>query len=162
MIMISSMQGALPDRNKTMFKKAYSVVERTVGELVNDETLYPYDENRIGFNNTDNVTIPGTNTVAGGARKFCELFISKLNTIGTPQYSGQNCVIDTSDGVTLMIPANATFPKVITVDVNGAKEPNSLTGENRDRYQINVLADGRVNVTGTLESEYLKSNNLQK
>ena len=101
--MLGSLNKATPDKNRVMYKKAYSVIERAVAEMVNDDTLYAYDEDRIGFLNYDHVAIPGAKDLnsnaqiytinyddekpdtaeAGSARinKFCNLFRSKLNTL---------------------------------------------------------------------------------
>lgn len=46
-------------KNKAMFKKAYSLAERTIVELVNDEMYYPYDYNNFGFKETSDVNILG-------------------------------------------------------------------------------------------------------
>ena len=48
-ITMVALTGSLPDKKKAMFKKGYSVIERTVGEVVNDETLYPFSREKIGF-----------------------------------------------------------------------------------------------------------------
>ena len=40
------------DRNKALFKKAYSITERTVVELVNDETLYHTRPSKVNHKKT--------------------------------------------------------------------------------------------------------------
>lgn len=163
-IMIGSMFGSSPDKIKVLFKKAYSVCERTVGELVNDETFYPYDPERVGFLNTDKVKVPGNDIEADGDTKFCTLFYYKLNTIGDIQIVDNNCHFETSDGILWWIPVVETkeenYPIHIKVDVNGESQgPNSddETNPKQDQFTINVFSDGRVNVTGEREIEYLRS-----
>lgn len=165
-ICLGALMNSTPDKNKALFKKAYSVTERTVAELVNDENFYPYDPTRIGFLNTDMVEIPGTGTAVQGDTKLCNLFANKLNLIGEIQFNGGNCTFETTDGIFWTMPtgiADFTPYKTITVDVNGtANEPNSATAENRDIFNINIFSDGRVNVTGAKEIEYLKSHDVKK
>lgn len=91
--------GFLPDRNKVLFKKAYSVVERIAGELVNDESIYAYDPNSIGFRNT--ALAEGE---FEGERKFCNEFARKLNIIGSAGNEIFNertklCSFETTDGI---------------------------------------------------------------
>ncbi len=92
----------VPDKNKTMFKKAYSVLEKSVSELINDEELYPYDPEARGFMNKVQVTVPGnsfssdkmpdctiskiytykfTKPDCGSGHKFDVLFMDKLNIL---------------------------------------------------------------------------------
>lgn len=89
-ILIPVITKTKPDKTKIMFKKAYYVTERVVSELVNDETLYnDSDADNPHFVDQGGVIIDGVDldTDASGATnhdKFCLLFASKVNTIGTP------------------------------------------------------------------------------
>lgn len=159
-LMLSAIRKVTPDKNKVLFKKAYSIAERTVAELVNDETLYPYDSSRVGFLNIDSITTP-TGLTASGATKMCKLFVSKVNTI-TESTSGGTCTFETTDGIAWSFPNNASFPKTITVDVNGSEAPNTASGTKQDRFNIIVQSDGKISVTGTKEMEYLRTHSLTK
>ncbi len=130
-LMINAIQKAMPDKNKIMFKKAYSITERTVAELVNDETLYPYNSSSIGFLNTVSITTPSGLTASGNT-KMCTLFVSKVNTIGNPGTTGTTCSFETTDGITWSFPNNATFPRTITVYVgeNGKQAITSGSKQN--------------------------------
>ena len=165
LIMLSNLQNATPDKNKALFKKAYSIVERTVAELVNDENFYPYDPNRIGFLNTDVVQIPGTTQAAEGDTKLCSLFTNKLNLLGEVKYEDNSCKFETTDGMYWIMPTGIddfSDKKTITVDINGLdKKPNSAEGDDRDTFSIHIYSDGRVNVTGEKEIEYLKSHSVK-
>ena len=165
-IVLSTLQNSTPDKNKALFKKAYSITERTVAELVNDETLYPYDPTRIGFLNTDSVQVPGTVDVAEGDTKLCKLFTSKLNIFAEPVYEDNSCKFETTDGIYWIMPTGTddfASKKVITVDVNGKEnEPNLSSGDKQDIFTINIYSDGRVNVSGDKEIEYLKSHSVKK
>ncbi|MBQ8635481.1 type II secretion system protein [bacterium] len=159
-IMLSTLTGMTPDKSKIFYKKAYQLTERVVGELVNDEAMYPYDENRIGFRNTDAETWPGTNITYSGNTKFSQLFQRKLGTVetdttcmtGTGFVAGRQFV--TTDGICWNVPnidfTNNNSAAIITVDINSEKEPNSFQdGDDRDRFRIFVNFDGRVHVDTT-------------
>ena len=63
-----------PNKSKVIFRKAYYIIERVVSELINDDDLYPTneEENVMGFANTAEVTYAGK--TYSGASKFCNLF----------------------------------------------------------------------------------------
>ena len=171
-ILLSSATKTMPDKNKMYFKKAYSVAERTIGELVNDEFLYPYDRMKVGFINTNKVRIPGTSLDVEGKAKLCALFMSKMNTIGgfpvsiDEDSASEMCTFDTTDGVRWVIPEitnTTTFPATIVVDVNGEEEPNSHDGDNQDQFNIRFTSDGKVYVDkDSKEAEFLKSSEVRK
>ena len=146
-VMLSVMSKMSPDKEKMMFKKAYQTVERTVGELVNDEELYPYNPDAIGFRNTESVTWPGTNDTYTGNTKFCKLFKRKLNATEITESGSMGCgYVTTTDGITYFPPSDNNgyvhhinykgesvlnyYP--IIIDINGAsKSPNTgFTGAN--------------------------------
>lgn len=167
---------ALPDKNKSIFKKTYSVLEKTVAELVNDEEYYPYDPGFPGFINNVPVRISLSNAdiVIGEDTtnpKFEYLLYSKLNTMDQIAFDDDGCYFTTSDGVFWRIhpgefaksPAEAR-KKLITVDVNGTeKGPNSAEqNNNKDIFEIYVYFDGKVAVEGDMEKKYLSSQSLKK
>ncbi|MBR5304862.1 MAG: hypothetical protein IKU37_08570 [Candidatus Gastranaerophilales bacterium] len=146
MLMLSTFNKLQPDKNKIMFKKAYSITERVVGELINDESIYPYDPNRLGFRNTDKACIsgltreecddcvPSTEFQGGcfgggglGKLKFMQFFARKLNIIGAPALGSPEyfSMFETTDGLkwTILNSVNNNSWLVI-VDVNGDNGPN--------------------------------------
>lgn len=178
-ILLRSLDKLQPDREKTMFKKAYQLTERTVGELVNDESIYPYDRTRIGFYNKDSADIEGTSISFDGDEKFCQFFARKLNIFSDPVWDEDNkqCTFTTTDGMSWIVPSNfdnatvgAEVSRVqITVDINGKKDdggkgPDTRDDDNpnRDIYDILVDFDGRVTVEGATELKYLKSHAAMK
>lgn len=105
-LMMPAISKLKPNKNKIMFKKAYSITERVVSELIDDNDLYPTGDEYQGFDNTTEVSIGGQyvdkavadSTAAGseagtstvpmlpykgvtysGNDKFCGLFGSKLD-----------------------------------------------------------------------------------
>lgn len=126
-LMLTSFKN-LPDRNKSMFKKAYSVAEKTVFEMISDETLYPYHPEYEGFENPQQAEISGNKyadasknvpnckttdfykyryTVSSDAdcasgKKFDALFVDKLNILGFSDKckdTNASVCFTTSDGI---------------------------------------------------------------
>ena len=189
-ILLNSIGAIQPDKEKAMFKKAYQITERTVGELINDEAIYAYDQDRIGFYNTDKAYVEGTTDSYGGdgqrEEKFCQFFARKLNTYRPAEWDAANkqCTFQTTDGVSWIVPSAFEAPQIdaagvitspgvtnvrITVDINGTiadggKGPDSDDDSNsyRDVYTIIVDFDGRVRVDGDRETEFLKSHDAKK
>lgn len=155
-----------PDKQKMMFKKAYTNVERVVTELVNDDYLYPEasDDGKayVGFDNTANVKL--NDKTYGGDTKFCELFAMKMNTIEDDTVScigNKSVSFTTNDSVAYYMPnTNFATEGEIMVDINGEDAPNcefnATSCKTPDRYFIYVAADGGVSVKGELEKSYLK------
>ena len=173
--LIPTLKNIQPDRQKLMFKKAYTTVERIVTELVNDDYLYSETDDAVGLDNTNTVDVNGNDY--GGDTKFCRLFAMKVNVVddaaircpGTPGGSGTfgTPSFTTTDNVAFFIPSS-TFGTAakITVDTNGDKEPNckyNATSCNKpDIFEIFVEADGGIYVNGTLEKQYLKDTNITR
>ena len=181
-IMLSSLTGSSPDKMKILFKKAYQITERTVGELVNDENFYAYDPEHIGFRNVEAVQWPGTNEWYGSdnnaetarrAAKFCRLFEKKLNVIestGTDTSCGH---FTTSDGIVYTIEAtnfdgNNEATVFVNVDgeengdncvraITGGNPPTGISncgaGQEQDIFRIFVNFDGRVRVDAMANGE---------
>lgn len=171
-ILLPMLKGMQPNQEQIMFKKAYSLAERIIYEMINDEDMYPEPNDpamESYFGNTETVTIKGE--TYGASTKFCKLFASKLNRASAVSCSVHSFAdnlnptgtLTASDGVVWILPitdfADDTTPYNIYVDVNGDKKPNCDYDKNSckkpDRFNIKVYQDGRVTVTGTMEKEYL-------
>ncbi len=190
-LMISIM-GDKIDRNKAVFKKAYSVTERTVVELVNDETYYPYDFENFGFKETTDVKIIGadyytsttnydspnrTKGTCSKTVKFCNLFSNNLNLETKPAFNGNSkCSFATTDGISWEI-SSVSSPItgfLIRIDTNGNKEPNAPSSvsdiatdgstRNRDRFYIYVRDDGKMQLPNddSIAKEFIKSSNMNR
>jgi len=166
-IMLPVMSKIRPDKTKVTFKKAYYVIERTVYDMVTDESLYPELGSYKGFDNTQEVTYNG-NTYKGNT-KFLQLFAAHINKISTNRPNGttlpSNGVsgspnIITSDGIAYYIPASDFAGYIgpesrakalkIMVDVNGADTAPNTVG--KDRFYIYIQADGRMFVKPSIET----------
>lgn len=171
-ILLPMLKGMQPNQEQIMFKKAYSLAERIIYEMINDEDMYPEpDDPSMAnfFGNTESVTIKGE--TYDGDTKFCKLFASKLNRssavdCSTHSFSDNTNPVGTlsaSDGVVWILPitnfASDTTAYNIYIDVNGNKKPNCDYDANKcpkpDRFNIKVYQDGRVTVDGVMEKEYL-------
>lgn len=93
-ILVPSLNQFKPNKNKTMFKKAFQEITRISYELVNDSDLYPDGDGVFGFDNVaavqyNGVTYGDNNSqISDDAKcKFANLFATKLNTLS----SGVNC-----------------------------------------------------------------------
>lgn len=149
-ILIPNLFAAKPENNIVMLKKAYSVLERTISELVNNDAAYPgglitdsADTPSVkvwkGFSDTLSGTpadTPPGGLIPANTDKFCYLFSQELSTAGTPDcsYSGtpRTGSFTTTDGIVWSIPLPADFTPVsrtsykqILIDINGpSKQPN--------------------------------------
>jgi len=182
---INNLSGASPDRNKMLFKKAYSVTEKTVQELVNDETLYPYNPNKLGLINNIGVQIPGQEegqlTSTDDNTKFVTLFKDKLNILsdeGTETIDSKKYAkFSTTDGilwyVQIVTPQRGTTSDKgieIIVDVDGKdKGPNAFASDpamkddpSADKFKFYVLFDGKMLVEGEMEKKFLTSHSLKR
>lgn len=178
-IIIPAVANVSPDVSRVMFKKAYSTLEKTVSNMINDDTSYPSEM-------TGTTTDTGRSVAQGlyydtdvsGISKFCSLFSQSVNTVGnvdctmTGASAAATPAFTTSDGIdwyllgtTLShdVPLADNTYKLIVVDVNGSKKPNCgeesttpCTGSTiPDRYQIGVRYDGKLRVTGTTAQNIL-------
>lgn len=166
-VIIPAVMSVRPDTERVMFKKAYSTIEKSVSDLINNETYYPTDVTGTttdtsllvpaGFNNQ---TTTGTG-VPASTDKFCYLLSQNLNTVGTVDCataSGANKTFTTSDGMiwkvdtTTFVLHSSTYAGVnaVSVDVNGNKTPNCFydadTCAEPDQFKFRIRYDGKISV----------------
>lgn len=173
-MLIPTLTKHTPSQRKMLFKKAYSSLEKAVGELANDEANYPSSEmGTIGsvsvqkaFNNTSTsgTIVPSSND------KFCYLLSDLMNTVGTINCpTSGSMTFKTTDGIIWNLYYGGThFPLSLTdystrvvVDVNGDAQPNcgdtagghittACTGNDiSDQYEIGIRFDGKIKVIST-------------
>lgn len=87
-ILVPILQNAMPNNNRTMFKKAYSTLQRSIDSMIGDEENYPPSATGIDTSISPNrVVSRGFNytaaTTNGSVNKFCFLLTQQLNTVGT-------------------------------------------------------------------------------
>lgn len=174
---MSILNKAKPDKEMVMFKKAYYLMGRSIVEMINDDDMYP--ENMDGnqyFGNVDEVEVKGK--LYEGDTKFCELFASRVNTMGTPSCTEKTFTdgtastgqFTTADGITWILPISnfddnsTTYP--IYIDVDGEKGQNCFYNEttckNPDRFTVEFYQDGKMEVNGEIEKKYLATSNLSE
>lgn len=167
-ILIPAIMQVKPDRYKLLFKKAYTITERVVGELVNDDNLYPLVTGKVGLDNTATVTL--NDKTYSGNTKFCQLFAMKVNIVeSTASCTGSTSVpsFTTNDGIVWYLPTTSfAGDAAIKVDVNGDKAPNCEYNTTNclepDTFHVIIGNDGRVSVNGVREREFLRSNETIK
>lgn len=178
-VFMPMLKGIMPNQEQIMFKKAYSITERIVYELVNDEDFYPEVEGvnaKQYFGNTEEITSKGI--TYSGNTKFCELFASKLNKASDVSCTSKTFTdrakpvgtLSTTDGVVWILPisnfSSQTTGANIYVDVNGNKSPNCFYNKSSckkpDRFTMQVYQDGRIHLNGIMEKEYLNRVEISK
>lgn len=105
---LSNAKKKLPDVDKSRFKKAYTVTEKTVNTLINDENIYPYGE---GFRNLEPVQtefgetfgLPDENTKFRDAFKY-NLDVIEDNINCPIPGNTKNACFKTDDGIVYGIP----------------------------------------------------------
>ena len=89
-----------------------------------------------------------------------------MSSESRPIFENGNCIFETTDGIHWTMPTGLddfATKKIIKIDVNGKENPPNLdSGEEQDIFSINIYSDGRVNVSGKKEIEYLKSHSVKK
>lgn len=160
-ILTPAILNTTPNANRVMFKKAYSIAETAVSNMINDDTYYPAGGSP-GFSNTSATGLPA------GVEKFCYLFSQQVNILGAaPSCSSSSYTFLTTDGVKWKLyPGSFTVGDIynykLLIDVNGDKAPNytndtqgatygfavrsASTDPNPDQFVIGVRYDGRLQV----------------
>lgn len=178
-----------PNKPHLLFRKVYYTASNIISELVNDYEIYPEIAGGVGYlANTETIPYQGGNY--GGDTKFCELFLSRLNTIEeNPDASGKVCVartfsngtvsdgqFTTADGVIWILPittfttttggespVTSASTGVISVDINGTEGPNCTESEactSPDRFNLTLHHNGKLVVNGETAKYYLKTDSV--
>lgn len=151
-----------PDQNTLMAKRAFYTTETVISDLLNDPHCYPSILASAGLD--DGIGYDKCEKYAGqpesSENKLITLFTDKLDLKGTVN----GTTFNTKDGMTWTFSnfkfatANPNSYALLTVDVNGDKEPNcgqsDKSGEcadsNRksgfDRFTMKIYARGKVEI----------------
>ncbi len=176
-VLLPVLKSILPNQEMLMFKKAYYITERAIAELVNDEDLYPESYEPDAKQYLGNVSRQMSKGKAyEGSTKFCELFAAKINRSSEVSCTNKTFTdgqkpegtVATTDGTVWILPVSSfdseTEPEDIYIDVNGSKGPNCAYNKTSckkpDRFNVKVYQDGRVEVVGIMEREYLNRVNI--
>lgn len=186
MILLPVIQGGMPNREHIMFKKTYYLIANVISELVNDDLIYPEPEDEFYYLGNSAYKFEEGNIEHVGETKFCTLVASRLNVVGKLENvdcsemefvdkTPSNGQFVTNDGIAWIMPISEFHEEDdeheydIFIDVNGEGGSNCFFDEddenkckNPDRFNIKLKRDGRISVTGTKETEYLRSNDVTK
>lgn len=164
-ILIPALNDSRPNKELLMYRKAFSITERVVSELVNDEELYPELEGDLRGHYLANLTkVKYHDNEFEGKGKFAGLFMARLNML-TPASGAKAGRFTTADGVQWFLPVTdfaSNKARIILVDMNGDKDPNCYYASKDacrnepDRFKIKIYNDGRVVPGGCMEKEYLE------
>ena len=177
MLALPIIDKARPNEEMIMFKKAFATTTRIVSELINDETLYPEDDenpNHDGFANEDRVTYKGR--VRAGNTKFCDLFLDKLNV---SERNALGCVNGewngvSNDGMAWAIDSDELANnrmREVCVDVNGLNKGNNCgscmaddcnDGVAPDTFTILVGQYGAVTAPVEPDQTYIRVTNTSQ
>lgn len=160
-----------PDQNALMAKRAFYTTETVISDILNDNYCYPRTLARSGLDDglgyskckkwggEENT---GSLSNEDAATKLVTLFADRLDIRGSITNQGSKKIFQTKDGMIWTFShfnfvANKPDSYVLlTVDVNGAKDPNcgqsstsgQCTDKNRkqgfDRFTMRIFARGRV------------------
>ncbi len=170
-ITIPTINAQKANGDKLMFRKACIMTQEKLKEMVNDEVLYPYDEENYGFKNTIPVTYNGT--TYSGTSKFRNIFKSNFKIMkdeidyNQDLFDGRSYLhkFQTEDGIIWYIP-NSDFsskPITITIDVNGEKKPNcsyKSSCQKPDQFKLEITNRGDLSPTDDKGKEYLNINKV--
>lgn len=141
-----------PSPSKMMFKKEYSVLEKAVSKMINDDLIYPGNEIDSGTGLPRGFNYGDDNSgKSSGLNKFCYYLADNLNTLGpstcpTPANTSNPGILfaKTTDGADWYISprlyptdhfplTGETYNTKIIIDVNGSKNgPNCSSDINSD------------------------------
>lgn len=135
-ILVPAIMKNIPSTNIVMFRKAYSTLEKSINNLISDETNYPSDVTIIptnaggtsyqkGFNNTTATT----NTVSGTTyNKFCYFLTDQFNTTSG---GGTSCLNSASTGLNVFTTSDGTIWNIVTPasdTTTNAEDATSVSG----------------------------------
>lgn len=130
-ILIPTLHSIHPDKEKTMFKKAYSLSERVVEELVNDPELYPDNGINVGFDNVGSVTYNGI-TYGAGSSTLSETEITTVLTSNCGNYPENSddriaCERDQASTIRNLKDARIKFCRLFAMKLNTLEDADTIT-----------------------------------
>lgn len=105
-ISIPMIHRIMPDKDKAIVLKVFKMVNEINDELINNPTLYRFEEDpqnlcneRNGILNCTTIPLDGNHSTAGGDAKYPRLLAEHLSLLNDFQISGTRYSFRTSDGV---------------------------------------------------------------
>lgn len=150
-VLVPSVMKTMPSNSKVLFKKAYATVEKSITNLLSDDTNYPPDQLSGSTSRGLNYTTATTNT----SNKLCYFLTDQLNYVGSITCPGTgaatNAYFTTTDGIVWSIDypgggtdaapdtqfpiASNSYATKIVVDVNGISNgPNCSADSAANTY----------------------------
>lgn len=133
-VLVPTLTKISPSTSKVMFKKTYSTLEKSVNNLISDESIYPSDivNSAVslprGFNYAEKDSAPTYYT----NNKFCTYLSDQFNTTGSvtcPAHASTgNGIFYTSDGITW---------NVINTYSDDTAYANRNTATNNTQFPVN-------------------------
>ncbi|HIU85839.1 TPA: type II secretion system protein [Candidatus Spyradomonas excrementavium] len=156
-LLLRTLNRVTPDKEKVMYIKAYHTLEQVVADTINDPSKYDqeigatsaadFSQAPLDLWGTSISGASGCNSV-GQSNALCCFMADKVNIIGTGNCSA-NDNFTTTNGIKWSGVNGGSYPKTITVDVNGDEDGGT--------YSIIVNSDGKVYPpTGGKEEEFLQ------
>ena len=140
-ILIPTLHNIHPDKEKTMFKKAYSISERVVEELVNDPELYPDNGINVGFDNVGAVTYNGITYGAGSSTFNEQQMIDELTSScgELAENSAERTACERKRAAQLRPDtyARIKFCRLFAMKLNTLERDTSDEGTNEDAITLN-------------------------
>ena len=143
-LILRTLNRVTPDKEKVMYIKAYHTLEQVVADTINDPSKYDqeigaasaadFSQAPLDLWGTSISGASGCNSV-GQSNALCCFMADKVNIIGTGNCSA-NDNFTTTNGIKWSGVNGGSYPKTITVDVNGDEDGGT--------YSIIVNSDGKV------------------
>ena len=175
-MVIPAVVNMMPDKNKTMYVKAYNALTSETADILSDESLYwnTYDNNgdfaNIGlFSSGQPQVVPYSNDAhCQGTTKFPAILSHRLNIKGDPTYEGANTTFMTNDGInwifnTTEVAGSSSYRIDVTINLNPSDNnanhncvySAACTKPNQFRFEIDN--DGGVRAADALGIAYLQT-----
>ncbi len=168
-----------PDYTKIKYLKVYNTLSETIKNLASNSNIFPACEDSYCFEKN-----PLFNTSKGigeeypeGNGKLCKLLADSFNALENScsdaysEFDGEHFTFETQDGTQFYVSTfkqgpnadnSAQYRTDIWVDVNGAKAPNKLYGEDDcttpDRFKFMISAAGKIVAADPMGEAYINTN----
>ena len=179
-LVIPGVVNMMPDKNKTMYVKAYNTLTNETADILSDESLF-WDTNfnvdayeEFGLYSTEQPQIEpySSDDNCKGETKFPAILSHRLNIKGEPSYNGATTTFTTNDGINwnfetseVSITGGAGLGYRIDVTINLDPSDNnashnclySATCTKPNQFKFEIDNDGGVRAADALGIAYLQT-----